>query len=466
MPVSPSPRHRRWSCCCSLPLVLLLAGVPLRAEAQGELDPLSRIEQIYEEAHAAYVDLDTERAKSSLRTALRMADAHGLEGRVLGRVHLLLGVVVFAETRDEALVEEEFIAALSYDRGIQIDPTITTPTLEQVLQRARVKLAPLVAQPAPPSVEPPRPAAAAVSIKHRKVPRAYERVNIPIFVELEGGEGTVQRIVLRYRRPGGPYNEMDLIPQAGESASGYIPGHAVVGDWIEYYIEAIDWSGQGLARVGSSQAPERVSIVQARMPGIGEADGDGASAWGLPPGGGAAGSRRLVHLLFGAGTGAGIAKGPPLRQPEVKIETGIAPTPFHLYAELGFLPASDFLVLLASRLELVLEPEQLIFVPLLSLRGRWLLDNVEPVRAFLGVGGGWCGFIGGCGYVQHLVNLRPVEDTTDTTRAGNAHAGAEGGLIFDLSPHVALQLDLFLYALFLEKSSFQADLNAGLVFSF
>jgi len=458
---------------CSAVLLLAMAAP---AFSQDEMDPVQRIEQIYQEARASYEDLDTERARSQLRTALRLADAQGLEHRSLARIHLLLGVISFAETRQEAAAEEEFVAALSFDRGVTIEPSLTSPTLEQILQRARERLSPspppmVAAPPLPPPALPPPvvpppvvqavpPPIVGVQINHRRVARAYERVNIPIFVEVEGASST-QRIVLRYRRPGGPWNEVDLISQTGDGASGYVPGSAVVGDWIEYYIEAVDWTGRPMAQVGSDGLPHRVSIVQARMPGMEEAT---PTPWSS--GGATEALRRWVHFLFGVGTGTGIAKGPPKRQPEVMIDDGFAPTPFHFYAELGVLPARSFLLLLAGRLEMIVEPEQVIPVPLLSLRGRWFFDDREPVRAFVGAGGGWCGFIEGCGYVEHLVNLRPVQDTTDTTREGNAHAGAEAGLIFDLSPHVGLELDLFLYALFPEKSTFQADLNAGLVFSF
>lgn len=456
---------------------ILLAGLALvlsswvgLASAQDEMDPLARIEALHAQARQAYEDLELEAAQTALRTALRLANTQGIESKSLARIHLMLGVVLSADTQSETPVEEQFRAALAIDPALELDPSLANSTLERLFARARRSLAPappprLEPPPPPPPLPPPTPAGALPTLVHRRVPQAYEGVNIPIFVEVQGSPGAVQRVVLRYRRAGGPWNEVDLVPQTGDGASGYIPGSSVVGDWIEYEIEATDWAGQLVASVGSQLQPLRVSVVQARLPGLDDVGGS-------PLFGGAEPSPdRIVHLLLGVGTGVGIARKPPLRRPEVLIEEGFAPTIFHTYGELGFFPTQALMLLLAFRGQLIFEREdgalrRTIFEPLFSLRGRWMLDRSSPVRAFLGAGGGWCGFVDDCGYVQHSVSLEPQYPITDTTREGNAHAGIEGGLIFDLAPHVGLQFDLFLYALFGEKSSFQTDLNTGLVFSF
>ena len=438
---------------------LLLAPYPSAAQ---DPDVLRQLEDLFTRGQTSYDEFELTQAQYHLEMAVRIAGTQGLSHPVMAKVHVLLGVVRFSQTRDAVSTEQEFVAAMRHDASITLDPTLASPELTAVFVRARARLRPPPAslpttRAAPPTARPLRP-----ELSHRPTPDAHEGVNIPVYVQVQDG-GEIQRFLLRFRRPGGSWGEVDLLPQSGGAgASGYIPRSAVVGSKIQYYISALDWSGKVLARAGSEHQPFSISVVQAAV-SLPPPEEEPSPVPLLP---GPEVSRILHLMLLGMGTGVGIAQGPPLRRPEVEIDTGFAPTPFHIYGELGIYATHNLLLLLAARVQVIVEEDSYIFEPMPSLRGRWYFEEALPLRAFVGAGGGWCGFTEDCGYVQHQVNLMPVEDFTDTTREGNAHVGIEGGLTVDFSRYVSLQTSLFLYGLFGEKASFQADLNLGLVLTF
>ncbi len=468
-PLLAAVTRRAWVVPVLLSAVVTL--VPGQAEAQRD-EVLRQIDDLYGRAMQAYDEFELGQAKFQLETAIRMAVTQGISDPSLAKVHFLLGVVVFSETRDATATEEIFVAGLRHDPNARLDPSLSSPELETILENARARIGSAAVGPGqgpgaggllvPPTGAAPQlsaqPASGPPELIHRPPGQAYGGVNVPIYVELRN-PGDVQRIVLHFQRPDGSWDEVDLVSQAAGGASGFIPAPAVRGAWVRYYIEAVDWSGHVLASAGSKVKPFQVPVVrQTVVPPPPVEVGGARPLVQTPP-------RRILHLMLGVGTGVGIAQGPPLRKPEIQIHSGIAPSPFHLLAELGVYVTRTVALLAVVRDQLIFEGSSVIQEVMPDVKLRWYFEEARPLRAFMSVGGGWCGFMEDCGYVQHQVSLLPVEDFTDTTREGNSHAGVEGGFSWDFSDHVSLQGSLFLYALFPEKSSVQADLNLGLAFS-
>jgi len=442
--------------------LLTLSARPARAQ---DPEAVAQVEAAYQRAQTAYGEFELEQARFHIDSGLRLATTQGLVHPALSKLHLMLGVLVFSQSRDVKATEDAFFSGLQYDPRAKLDPALSSPELAALLEQARGRAA--AATPAPPPDPPvaptPEPPSAPPEVVHTPPLEVREGVNLPVFVELHNG-AAVQRCVLRYRRTGGPWSEIDLLAQGtGPGRSGYVPGSAVIGTQIEYFVVALDWAGTPLAQQGSDDRPFVVPIVRA-APGPPPIEPPPPGVDPLPPV--ATTSSRVLHMMLGVGTGAGVVKGNPLRHPDVELRTGVGPTLFHFYGELGAFATRQLLLLLATRVQMVIEDTEVFFEPLLSLRARWYFSESAPLRVFAGVGGGWCGFVDDCGYVQHYVDLRPNVDATDTVRAGNAHAGMEGGLTVDFTDNLGLQTSLFLYGLFGESSTFQADLNLGLNLTF
>lgn len=464
----PQPARRpRALAAVSLCLALLLGAAPAAAQ-----DPaaVAQIEAAYQRARAAYDEFELEQARFHIDSGLRLATTQGLAHPVLAKLHLMLGVLVFSQSRDVTSTEEAFFAGLQYDPQVEMEPSLSSPELAALLEQARrrVVVAPVAPTPGPadppplPPVEPP-PSSGPPRLVHTPPTQVREGVNLPVYVELHDG-AAAQRCVLRYRRADEAWSEIDLLPQgSGPGRSGYVPGSAVIGTQIEYFMQALDWAGTPLAQHGSEARPVVVPILRS-APGPAPIEPPPPGIDPLPPMAGT--SSRILHMLLGVGTGGGVVKGHPLRHPDVELRTGVGPTLFHFYGELGAFATRQLLFLLATRVQMVIEDTEVFFEPLLSVRARWYFSESAPLRTFAGVGGGWCGFAEDCGYVQHYVDLRPNVEATDTVRAGNAHAGLEGGLTVDFTDNVGLQTSLFLYGLFGESPTFQADLNLGLNFTF
>ncbi len=99
-----------------------------------------------------------------------------------------------------------------------------------------------------------------------------------------------------------------------------------------------------------------------------------------------------------------------------------------------------------------------------SLRARYWYDNNPPVRQYVGIIGGYCGFNPEGGCVENRVDLAD-QNYVDTAPKGPAAAGIEGGLTFG-SGAVRLMINLAAYALFPEKTAFQFDPNLAMVIAF
>ena len=461
----------------STALPLLLGALALVALPRvGAADPRDEVEELYLQSLEDYDNLRLDEAKKSIRRALRVASKAGISDTLVAKLHVHMGLVSYVETKDGDLAEEEFVKALEIDPEVRLDPLSATPTLEKAFASAQRRA------PSRPSGRPSRthrgpdieplggggledPGA----VRHEPVERAYAGVNIPIFVD-HGEELNVYRATLYYRSgPGGPYSEIDLEPSGARGFSGYIPASAVVGDILEYYISLTSRRGAELASAGSALDPFPVALM------FGEGGGghpDTGAGYDEPyhrgpyDGGPGPDRRRVVHLLLGAGSGAGYILGGPLREfSETDVDPGIADTAFHAYAELGYYAADDLLLLLATRTQFLIGQDETRTIILPSARLRYFYIADVPIRQFVGFGGGWWGFADSenFGYVENRVKLQD-QNYVDTAPKGPGHVGVEGGLTYG-SGAVEFVLGTFVYANF-PQTSFQLDLNLGLGFTF
>ena len=457
----------RATCRPLLAAAFVLLGVlaPSGAEADATRH---EIEDLYLQSLDDYDNLRLEAAKTSLRTAIRLASKADIRDTLAAQLHLHLGLVLFVETKDAFVAEEQFVKALEIDPSIRLDPMNATPTIEDAFQEARARAR------APEGGGPGRvrgrdSRARTSKVRHEPVLRAYAGVNVPIYVEVPS-DLPVYRALLSYRTgPSGAFSEVELEPSGTRGFSGYIPAEAVVGDLVEYYITVTDRRGDELGVIGGPLDPFPVSL---QLGGGGARNDIPELTFDDDVDFGAGAPRRRSegdgdtgHLALGPGAGVGWITGGPLREfTDTEVDAGLADTAFHLYAELGFYAAEDFMLLATGRFQFLVSDKQTRVVPMPALRARYWYDNEAPVRQFVGVIGGYCGFNPERGCVENRVNLAD-QNYVDTAPKGPVAAGLESGLTFGSGP-VRLLVSLSAYALFPEKTSFQFDPNLAMVIAF
>lgn len=448
---------------------LIVGTLALAATAQpAAAAPRDNVEELYLQSLEDYDNLRLDHAKQAIFKALGIADRARLRDTLVAKLYVHLGLVTYVESKDAAEAEEQFVKALEIDPEVRLDPLSATPTLERAFEAATARVPRSAARPSGGTGVQPLTGGfgPGEGVRHEPVERAYAGVNIPIYVET-GPDIDVNRATLFYRSgPGGPYSEIDLEPSGARGFSGYIPASAVVGDILEYYISLTERRGAEVAAAGSSLDPYPIALM------FGGGAAAAPSSYGDPyhrgpyEGGPGPDRGRTVHLLLGAGSGAGYILGGPLREHSATdVDPGIADTAFHAYTELGFYADEDLLILLATRGQFLIGQDETRTVILPSLRLRYFYIADVPIRQFVGFGGGWWGFADSdsVGWVENRVKLQE-ENYVDTAPKGPGHVGVEGGLTYG-SGSVEFVLGTFVYANF-PQTSFQLDLNLGLAFTF
>lgn len=434
---------RRASTLLLTAVVCLVLPVVASAQGKGELGKSLR------RAMDAYDNIEFGEAERGLEDAIALAERIGQDRTPeAARLHLFLGVVRHAVSGETA-AEDAFLDGLTIDPTATLDPDYATPQLEEILERARTRVSSTAVTPdTGPDITPDLSPAGFDGMRHNPIETAT--AGTPVQFQAEVSANTpVFRVTVHYRRFGErDYTALPLQPSGPTKFVGLLEGSRVRTSQIDYYIEAADRTGKTLVGAGGALSP--LSIIV-----FGDTDtvisGPGPDPDPDPEPGG---ERRHLYLSVGAGSGAGLATGDPIVNPTVPIRTGLAPTPLHINAELGFYVLDSLTLGAFMRGQMVLLTEGIELEPIFGGKLAWWFDNEGPVRLYSGVGGGY-------GYVRHTVDLNPTLDFVDTTREGPLHAGVGFGIGFHFNDYVALVLDAYVPVLF-PTLSVQADVQLGL----
>jgi hypothetical protein len=313
--------------------------------------------------------------------------------------------------------------------------------------------------PPQPAYAPPQADASQV-LMHSRVTEARSNREIPVSAQVPV-TAPVARVQLNYRPFGEPnFFALDLSAASdGVTFEGEIPANSTRGVIsIDYFIVALDRAGNSMGTAGTSAQPYSIFVT---------GSGDGPDRSNRQPRsrnnnrGSSNADGEIFHISLGVGTGIGLATGDPnVYADDVELNPGLAPTPFHIGAELGFAPGrGSFHIVPFLRLQMVfldtgIEPE-----PLFGVKFRYFFKDEAPLRVYAQ---GSLGY----GEVSHLVLLREIEDGTyDTTNEGPIHVGGGLGMVYMVSETVGIQADLHLMAMF-SQFSLQGDLTAGMYLGF
>lgn len=485
---------------------LIVVLTPALAQAQ---DSTSRLEGMLDQAVEDYDVLMLEEAEAQLEQAVRLARQENIKGPVVGRIFIMLGIVRYANTRDEGLTEEAFIRAVESHPQVGIDPVYATPTLTQILERARSKARP----PEPPKPDAPPVVVAESDLEHTPIRRA--NAGHSILFEVHVAENLpVFRTFIYHRRFGETdFSKTEMMPTSATRFSFSLEGRFVRTSQVDYYIEAVDRGGKVLATSGRGTSPHTITILGSSD----VADRDPIDVSGpddtLPP-------IRVddvpregigLYLALAIGSDVGFLPGgtAPTANPHRQVSPGIAPAFAHSMLDIGYMitPAAH----LGLYWRWQFSPEQAFeFLPeesfagtsgfwdskeecfglglagdcLLGLKYRWVFAQGVP-QFYSSVGGG-------VGRVRNWLRLKQATtdanpdpaclnaDGTrkpsftdpvygeycylrDTVRTGWAHFGVGGGMNYPLTSFMDFSVDTYLMFL-VPDTSINFDLNLGLRF--
>lgn len=467
----------------------LVALIPVAVRAQS---PEQRVDLLLGDAYADYDMLQLDAAEEKLIEAIQIAADNGVRSPGTAAAYIMLGVVWAAQTGDVNDARQPFVDGLSVDPVAEIHPYYATPSLVALLEEVRaetpaapaaggwedpgtwedpgnwgepeptpvappVVTAPPVAPPvvtsppvAPPVVTTP-PVPAGPVLTH--TPVAEADAGRPIPLSARAGSGVpVARVSVNYRPFGtSSYFSADLTASNdGATFRGEIPaGSTRNAVSIDYFIVAYDMAGTSLGAVGSAAQPYTLFLRGVDGPSASRNSRDRDRDRNT-------GDGEIAHLSLHGGTGLGLATGDPnVYYDDVELNPGLAPTPFHIGAELGIAPGrGSFHIVPFLRLQMVLLDTGMEPLPLFGVKARLFFKDGGALRIY---GQGGIGY----GEVSHLVRLDQVEEGTfDTTNEGPFHIGGGLGMAYMFSQHIGVQADAYVMFL-LPQVSVQLDVAAG-----
>ena len=491
------------SCAVVTPARAQQAPPAALAAAEGQ------VIQILNAAAAAYDNFDFNASIGLLQQGVAIIRQTNLRSRAAADLYLLDGVVRYAASGAEGDAVNAFVQAMLVDPNARLHPNYATPALETLLQRARGLANPVAARPAPvapPAVRPaptlapqappapagqlpslsamgvggynPPPAAQAAPpaptsqglIEHMPPREARAReplgisARIPVTVP-------VAKVNLQFRTIGEPlFRAVELAPQRdGVSFQGGIPGSSVVGSGVEYYLEVLDRAGQVLATSGSPATPFRISLPASeapapvaratRPPAPATSSKSRGSEWGaLEDDDRASDNAKNFSFAVGGGFGAGLATGKPDVVTDVKLGAGVALTPGHATAEIGYRIGEQLELLPFARIQIVTIGSDTEIEPLFGVKVRKYLTDTGKLDFYVEGGLGY-------GSVRHFVWVADKKDYV-TTSEGPFHAGGGGGLRYAFNTSAGLTAGGYLMGLAGDAASVQLDLQGLLYLRF
>lgn len=454
------------------------------APAVAQSDVEKRLAKALEMAIEDYDILQIQEAEKRLEDAIQLAAKSKYTGPALAKVYVMLGIVRFAATRDEAVTEEVFVSALENDYSAVVDPVYSTPTLEDLMSRAKKR------------VKPPTTAPVGVTeFTHKPIKSADAGEALNVEAAVPASMGVAKMLVLYRRFDETQYRRVEMKPVGDNRFVGTIPGNEVTTSQIEYFIFAEDKQGDIVAREGSDQKPMSIAILGSTMVKT-DPDPDPDPDPALP----GVAKRQYGYFSLMGGTGLGfLINGTATANPLFDISPGIAPAFGHalidagvaltdaahlgIYFRFQFAPSQDFGTLVLDQGSGFWDTEEPCFgtgLPgdcLLGLKYKWAFVRNDSLRVYSSFGTG-------VGRVRNWLKLRQdmpsssctgkeiLNDGTgdfcylrDTVRNGWFHAGAGGGLVVPITEWFLFTSDLYLM-IHLPETSINADLSLGATFMF
>lgn len=481
--------------CVALALLTFSVAVvsfPTTLEAQEEAIA-SQLQEKLDGAVENYDFLQLEDAKSKLEEAISLADqADVTTGPTLARVYIMLGIVRFASSRDEAETEDIFVQGVEADPDVEIVAEYRTPTLNDIMKRARDR-----AQPPESDTRSP-----VQGLTHDPVKTTEAGTPLTIAARIPD-EMAVHGLFVHYKRyDQDDFSRIEMKAAGGGKFTATIPGPEIKSSQIEYYILVEDDTGSIVDQEGTPADPLSIVVLGSTTVEDDE-QGDVAEVPDEPE---EIGTRRTwVYVSLLGGTGFGVmpaADNQTTANPERTVGPGFAAAFGHTLLDMGvtiseafhlgiffrfqFAPAQDFSLIQTEGGFPSTTDECLgLGLPgdcILGLKYKWFFKPEGPMKLYSSVGSGvgrvrnWVSLPVGAN--QPVCDGRPTEiqsdsqgnptevcQIRDTVRPGWVHFGAGAGLAYEVADFLDLNVDTYLMLL-VPDVSINIDVSAGLTLRF
>jgi outer membrane biosynthesis protein TonB len=297
----------------------LLSSAPAFAQ-----DVEKQVARMNKRAMEDYDSLEFESARKTLIDAVAMLRANGYdESPIAAKTYINLGIIYISGFKDRNRGIQQFVNALKINGNARLDPSLATPELDEAFAQAQKQVGGRARPPAPPpepvlpkpepippkpepippkpkakppeepppppppppppkpkakppepKPEPPKPPPEPEppspdevrGLQHNPVDESQPNKSIGIKAQL-GSDTGATRMYLFFR--GGGQEDFISVPMKrtrGAEWSGTIPGEAVSGRALQYYIEARDARGRAVVGSGSAPNPYIIAITETAAP--------------------------------------------------------------------------------------------------------------------------------------------------------------------------------------------------------
>ncbi|HEY3353478.1 MAG TPA: hypothetical protein VGQ83_09535 [Polyangia bacterium] len=304
-------------------------------------------------------------------------------------------------------------------------------------------------------------------IVHTAVPEALRGTQVRVKCVV-GPDVNASKVFVFYRPAGREDWTPEMMGQQKGAWVAVIPSSVVKPPYIHYYIEVRDGRGKPQIASGNVISPHQivVTLPRAKAPAVVAArtlvEDELEVAMRTRQkrrGGGAAGAGLPLWAALGVGTGFGGVAG--TSDTFGKGTSGIGSAPLHVAPEVGMRLGQSFGVSIQGRLQVLSAADHgNKFGGAGLARGYWFFggDKLTPY-AFLALGGG---------YILHTGNVKSDAGVTvsDTFKTGPLLVGPGAGVTYKLAPKLALVGELGVLVGAPTNTTFNADINLGVAFSF
>lgn len=442
-----------------LACAVVLSALVVHVDA-ARADAVDKLAKKNKQAMESYDLLEFAEAKKALNEALVFAKKNDLESDpVTAQVHVSLAIVYFSGFKDEDTARAELERAVAIDPEVEIPIGYRAKKLAAILDDARAG----ASDQADGDGDGGDGCGSVDGLEHELVDSAESGEAATIEARVEK-KLKVTKMSLFYRS--GDADDFEEVAMKLEGKCRYvgeIPGDAVAGEFVHYYIEARNRRGKVIESNGSRRSP---NLIEVKSPlGDGENPLGGGDDHGADDGG------RTIFISLGLGSGGGYVTG-NTEQEKSPVGCCVAPALFHLMPEIGYYFSPQTSVAVAVRMGFPIGADldnHATGAPSALIRLRRSLSES-------GGGGFWSAAVGG-GIIRHTVKLQQATEhgTTDTTATGPFLVGVGAGYSMGLASSVDFVAEFLALAGIPvgpapantdPNFGIQLDLNLGLVIGF
>lgn len=317
-----------------------------------------KLKKKLDKATALYDEIEIEKAEDVLTDAISEAAADNMGGPIVARLHIMLGIVRYANSGEETEAEEQFVEAVRADRKVEIPGVYKTPILEKILVRALEIV--------PGKDEKKTPVAAGFVHEVIKIANAQEDLKVNVTVPAEMPVFKIFVNIRRFEEPA--FQQFELAPTDGTTFSVIVPGKEIYTSQLDYFISAQDRAGEVIATAGSQAAPNNVVVMGAgdvkktdpELPDAPKTDGD-----------------KFMYIDLSVGTGAGFLTGgennSPTANPTRDVKAGLVAAFGHINFGAGAMIGKQMQLGLEFRIQ---------FAPTQNFEGLENSSSLDPGSGF------------------------------------------------------------------------------------